>query len=239
MPERNFEPKCHVCQFIRHEPEIGEMIEAWIISDDFDNRKVADWLNDRYDQATYGDWIYKWIDTKKIRTHKEKHLTDSQEIYRRAQEKGLTGRTLEAVAARQMTAMQALSDRAVQKIQSGEIQPNTLNDALGIFERHWKLMGGGDNININLGTSGQGVMLPPQLFGKMISVMNEFVPEDNRAALRKKLDEEVYPEFAAYVEEFESQQPTPEPIKQLPSDIEQDPKPVNDEEDDEFGPERL
>ncbi len=55
-----------------------------------------------------------------------------------------------------------------------------------------KLVGGSGGLNI-----------PPQLLTAMMSVMVQFVPAKDREEFRKKVDEEVFPAFRRYAENWE------------------------------------
>ncbi len=210
--DRRFEGRCHVCQFIRAEPEFGELLEAQLCDVNYDNARIAEWFNERFGQNHWTDdhgnnkwdWKYDWkiLDNKKLRTHLKNHISDSQEIYRRAREKGMTGNiTLEKNVMDMLTVGDALFEGGAMRVANGDIRVQSLQDLMKVMEMQHKMLGG-DKVEIKIGGTG-GLNIPPQLITSMMQVMQEFVPIDKRLEFRARLDEKVFPLFRQYAETFE------------------------------------
>lgn len=199
--DRKLEGRCHVCQLIRHSPEQGEMLEAWILSGDKSTAQIADYFNNQFNGVKFGGWTYKELDTKKIRTHRSKHIPQKHEIYSRAREKGLTGNlSLEKSVMDNLTLIDALKQSGIMKVLSGDIDVNSLKDLMDILDREYKLLGG-EKVEISIG-SGSGIMMPPELMTAIVEVMTRFVPQDKVIEFRKALDEEVKPKFMEYANKY-------------------------------------
>ncbi len=216
--ERNFEPRCHICSFLQVEPEWGELFEAWILDPLRDNQEAINKVNGKFgwneDGEEREDW--HWLDLKKVRTHLSKHITDRQEIFARARQQGLTGNiTLESAVIDQMTMLQTLSDSGMIKVANGQIQVENLSDLMRVMDYQHKIMGG-EKVEIKVGGSG-GLNIPPQLLTAMIGVMKQFVPQHQFTAFRQKLDEEVFPVFKRYAENWQDQ--TGEQLSQIPETV--------------------
>jgi len=199
--ERKLEPRCHVCQFIAMFPDFGDILEAKIADPDQDNGKIARYFNERFEGEKVGEWVYQEIDSKKIRTHRDKHMTGIQDIYVRAREQALLGNvSLEKSVGEHLSVMEVLKQGAISKVLNGEITIDSLSDYFALMDRENKLLGGSD-LNINVKTG--GIAMPPKLISMLIEVMVQFVPQDRRIEMRREMDEKVFPEFARYVEEYE------------------------------------
>lgn len=201
--ERRYEGRCHLCQFVRENPEMGELLEARILDRLTDDQEVANYFNDRFDFFKEKKGSHsKLLDLKKIRTHKAKHLSNHQEIYARAQQKGLTGNiTLERSVMDQLTVLEALEDAGSNRVAQGDIKVDSLSDLLRVYEYKSKLLGG-DKIEIKVGGQG-GLNIPPQLLTSIVGVMQRFVSPHQQVEFRQALDSEVFPEFRRYAEQYE------------------------------------
>ncbi len=218
IASRRFEARCHLCQFIQAEPEFGNLLEAQLIDPNYDNYQVTDFFNKRFGQIHWTDdhgqemWEWKpdWkpFDLKKVRTHLAKHVTDLQEVVKRARERGLTGNiTLEKNVMNMLIVTDALLETGTQKVMTGNIQIDSLNDLLKVMEIQHKFLGG-DKVEIKIGGSG-GLNIPPQFIMSMFNVMGKFVDPHMQQEFRKALDDQVFPEFARYAEQWEQEHGRP------------------------------
>jgi hypothetical protein len=207
---RRFESRCHICKFIQDEPEFGSMLEAQLLDPSYDNHQVADWFNRKFgmliNEEDPSKWSWKpdWkvIDQKKIRTHLQNHVTDQQEMLRRARERGITGNiTLERNVMNMISITDALVEGGAMKVADGSIQVNSLSDLMKVMEIQHKFLGG-DKVEITVGGTG-GVNMPPNLIMMIIQTMEEFIPQEKRQQFRLALDQKVFPEWAKYAERWE------------------------------------
>jgi hypothetical protein len=227
LAERRFEPRCHICRFIREEPEFGQLYEAQLLDPSYDNVEVTNQVNRKFGQIVWTDdhgnekWEWKpdWrvIDQKKVRTHLDKHVTDFHTILRRARERGMTGNiTLEKNVMNMLTISDALLEAGTMKVMTGDIQINSLNDLLKVMEIQHKFLGA-DKVEIKIGGGG-GLNIPPQFLQMMFTVMAEFVDPHRQQEFRMKLDEMVFPEFVKYAEQWEAEHGRPiDQVGALPS----------------------
>ncbi len=204
VARRRMEGRCHVCQFIREHPVEGELLEAKILDPREDLWEVSIYFNERYEFFQGRKGKHKLaLEPKKLKTHKNNHLKNPQEIFRQAREKGLTGNiTLEKSVMDQMAVLDALSQRGIIRVQRGEIGVDSLGDLLTVFTEQRRLMGG-DKIEIKIGGTG-GLNIPPHLLTEIVRVMSEFVPSRDQPEMRRALDEKVFPLFKQYAESWES-----------------------------------
>ncbi len=46
--ERRYEGRCHICQFIQVESEMGELLEAWLLDPSHDDQSICDFFNGKF-----------------------------------------------------------------------------------------------------------------------------------------------------------------------------------------------
>ncbi len=134
--DRRFEPRCHICTFIREDPQQGELLEAWLVDMRKDNQEIADYFNKRFGQIQSDDgesWTWKpgWhiLNRKKLVQHMRNHVSSRQEIMRRSIERGQLGNiTLEGAMMDQLGILDALGEQAKLRIAKGDIEIESFND---------------------------------------------------------------------------------------------------------------
>lgn len=217
LVKRYHEGRCYICQYLEYDEEMGNLLEAWLVDTNKDAADICDYFNNRFgmiegpegeqvqvEEGPIRDNKWRWLTPKMLRTHSAKHMTNHQEIFKRARQNGMIGNiSLERSVRDQLAVLEALKESGTIKVMNGEIQVDTLSQLLNVFDYEHKVLGG-DKVEIKVGGAG-GLNIPPDMLTSIIGVMRQFIDPRDQVAFRKKLDEEVFPIFKRYAEGYESE----------------------------------
>lgn len=192
---RKYEWRCHVCKFCEAHPDGAEFLESWLVLGSKSLQEIADYFNeheywnDKHEPFTY----------YKLQSHRDKHLTNTQEIMKRAKQDAMDGNvTLERSVIDSMTGLHALQQQALEAITGGDIKVEDADTYLKIIAAQQKLLGG-DKVEINIGGQRAQPILPQELLGGLMGIVAEFVPSHKQLEWRRAIDDRLLPGFIDYM----------------------------------------
>lgn len=192
---RKYEWRCHVCKFCEAHSDGAEFLETWLATGSKSLEEIADYFNTHeYWQDKHEPFTYQ-----KLYNHREKHLSNTQDILKRARQDATDGNaTLERSVIDAMTGLHALQQQALEAIGRGEIKIEDPDTYMKLIKTQQGLLGGG-KIEINIGAAQRMPLLPNELLMALMQSVAEFVPASKQLDWRRSMDDKLLPVFMDYV----------------------------------------